>query len=293
MQIIFQYLSRDFPHFFAGASLERASTIDRLAGFGNNESVYSDAHLHLDDLLERDPEFFLRMPSPDWRGAVVAHDIEEFNRSEALRRKIPETIAGFGIHPQAPQWDTADFLATLAEQKKIGFIGEAGFDFFGDRPERVRNEENIDRQRRVFEFQLALAAHHGLPLLIHARKAMDLVLGYGKEMRKLPAVIFHGWPGRLQEAESLLGKGIPAYFSFGTPILRGAKHAIETCDGLSADRILSETDAPWQPPAGALWTNPWHIAAVVEVIASRRNMDLEAASLLLRENFIKAFGLKE
>lgn len=276
-----------------GIFLERASAIDRLAGFGDNESVYSDAHLHLDDLLKRDPEFFLRMPSPDWRGAVVAHDIEEFKRSETLRTKIPETMAGFGIHPQAPRWDTADFLATLAEQKKIGFIGEAGFDFFGDRPERVRNEENIGRQRQVFEFQLALAGRHSLPFLVHARGAMDLILGYGKEMRKLPAVIFHGWPGRLQEAEALLGKGIPAYFSFGTPILRGAKHAIETCDGLPADRILSETDAPWQPPRGAPWTNPWHIAAVAEVIASRRGMRIEAADLLLRENFNKAFGLKE
>lgn len=279
--------------FFLWIFLEGALAIDPSTGIGNNEPVYSDAHLHLDDLLDRDPEFFLRMPSPDWRGAVVSHDIEEFHRSEAVRMKIPKTIAGFGIHPQATRWDTADFLAALAEQKKIGFIGEAGFDFFGDRPERVRNEENLGRQRQAFEFQLSLAGHHGLPLLIHARKAMDLILGYGKAMKKLPAVIFHGWPGRLQEAEALLKKGIPAYFSFGTPLLRGAKHAIETCAALPADRILSETDAPWQSPIGAPWTNPWHIAAVAEVIASRRNLRTEAAESLLRDNFNKAFGLEE
>lgn len=254
--------------------------------------MYSDAHLHLCDLLKRDPEFFLRLPSPDWRGAVVAHDRDEFERSEALRERIPGTIAGFGVHPQAVRWDTADFLGVLAEQKKIGFIGEAGFDFFGDKPERVRNEENLRRQREVFEFQLALAERHSLPLVIHARKAIDLLLAYGKEMRKLPAVIFHGWPGRLQDAEAFLNKGIPSYFSFGTPLLRDAKHAIETCGGIPADRILSETDAPWQPPYGEPWTNPWHIAAVAEAIASHRGLDGETTGILLRENFNKAFGMK-
>ena len=77
---------------------------------------------------------------------------------------------------------------------------------------------------------------------------MDLLLGYGPRLKRLPAVIFHGWPGRYQDAQALLKKGIPAYFSFGTTLLRSAKHAIETCSSLPAERILSETDAPWQPP---------------------------------------------
>lgn len=206
---------------------------------------------------------------------------------------MPETIAGFGIHPQAPRWDTADFLASLAESQKIGFIGEAGFDFFGDKPERVRNDENIGRQKEVFEFQLALAGRYGLSLLVHARKAMDLLLGYGRELRKLRSVVFHGWPGRLHDAEAFLKKGVPAYFSFGTPLLRGARHALETCEGLPAERILSETDAPWQPPLGEGWTTPRHIEAVSKVIGSCRHMDSDAVGFLLRENFNKAFGLKE
>ena len=254
--------------------------------------VHSDAHLHLVDLFERDPDFASRIPGPDWRGAIVAHDIAEFGRSEALRTGLPLTIAGFGIHPQGIRDDTASFLSTLATEGRIRFIGEAGFDFFGDRPERVRNDLNLRRQRIAFELQLSLAVGRGLPLLIHSRKGMDILLGYGSAMRRLPALIFHGWPGRAQDARAFLEKGVPAYFSFGTTLLRSAKHAFESCAAIPEDRILSETDAPWQPPAGATWTGPNLIIAIADTIAAIRQVDPEAMRLRLRENFNKAFGVQ-
>jgi TatD DNase family protein len=190
--------------------------------------VYSDAHLHLVDLAEREPSFDSRLVGKDWVGAVVSHDAAEFERSEVLRQALPPTVAGFGIHPQGIREDTMEFLADLAARKRIGFIGEAGFDFFGDRAARVRNAENIRDQRRCFEFQLDLGTRHGLPLLIHSRKSTDLLLGYGRQLSRLPAVIFHGWPGRLDEAKAFLSKGVKAYFSFGTTLLRDARHAMES-----------------------------------------------------------------
>ena len=254
--------------------------------------MYSDSHLHLVDLVGRDPDFLSRLPTQDWKGAVAAHDIGEFEKSETLRKVLPPTLAGFGIHPQAIRWDTADFLCSLAEEGKISFIGEAGFDFFGDRPERIRTEENLAKQAEAFEFQLSLAVRCDLPLLIHARKGMDILLAYGRKMKLLPAVIFHGWPGRLQDAEAFLKKGVPAYFSFGTTLLRSAKHAIETCAGIPVELILSETDAPWQPPAGEAWTNIGHIAAVSAAIAEIRGIDAETMCGYLRENYDRAFSPK-
>lgn len=261
--------------------------------------MHSDAHLHLVDLEDRDPAFAVKIPGPDWCGAVVSHDMAEFLRSEALRASLPPTIAGFGIHPQAVRMDTAEFLAELASSRRIGFIGEAGFDFFGDRPERVRNDENLAAQRKTFEFQLDLALRCDLPLLVHARKGTDLIMGYWRQLRRLRSVIFHGWPGRINDAKALLEKGIPAYFSFGTPLLRGARHALESIAGLPPGRILSETDAPWQPRHGRMHTGPEDILAVEQAIAdagiafsaaSSREEALMEARLLLRKNFIAAFG---
>ncbi|MDP2790982.1 MAG: TatD family hydrolase, partial [Rectinemataceae bacterium] len=146
--------------------------------------------------------------------------------------------------------------------------------------------------KQAFEFQLALSVGKGLPLLVHSRKALDILLGYGAAMKRLPALIFHGWPGRAQDARAFLDKGLPAYFSFGTTLLRSATHAFETCAAIPEDRILSETDAPWQAPAGAVWTGADLIIGVAGTIASIRQVDPESMRLRLRENFNKAFGLQ-
>jgi TatD DNase family protein len=254
--------------------------------------VYTDSHLHLADIASREPGLLLNFPLAEWRGAVVAHSIEEFETSETLRRNLPPTVSGFGIHPQGIRWDTADFLCDLVKNGKISFIGEAGFDFFGDRPERIRNVENLKAQKDIFEFQLALADRFSLPLLIHARKAMDIILGYGPRLKRLPAVIFHGWPGRIQDAQALAEKGIPAFFSFGTTLMRSAKHAVETCRSVPVDRVLSETDAPWQPPSGETWTSPAQIVAVSASMARIRNLSEEAMLEQLAANFRAAFRMK-
>ena len=252
--------------------------------------MYSDAHLHLVDLAKRGPVSGAGLVDRDWVGAVVAHDIAEFGFSESLRQGIPPSVAGFGIHPQGIRADTMDFLASLAAEGRIAFIGEAGFDFFGDRPDRIRNEANLRAQTVCFEFQLGLCQKHGLPLLVHSRKATDILLGYGPRLARLPAVIFHGWPGRLEDARAFLKKGVSAYFSFGTTLLRGARHAVECCSALPAETLLSETDAPWQPPRGEAWTKAESIVEVTTAMTGLRGLDMDAMGVLLRRNFEAAFG---
>ncbi len=252
--------------------------------------MYCDAHLHPFDLSRNDPAGWNILPSPEWRGAVVSHDIREYAHTQELRRLLPPTFNGFGIHPQDPRQDTMEFISGLSSRREIDYIGEAGFDFFGDTPLRVRNEDNLRQQRAIFEFQAALAEKHDLPLIIHSRKGMDLILGYGRQLRRLRSVIFHSWPGRILETQAFLKQGINAYFSFGTTLLRGARHAIESCDGLDTRRILSETDAPWQPPRGCVWTRAEKIVEVVDVIASVRRIPADEAQRVLADNFFTAFG---
>jgi TatD DNase family protein len=251
--------------------------------------MYTDAHLHLVDLEAREGAFWNTILPFEWRGAVVAHDIEEFKISQTIRQKIGATVCGFGIHPQNPIWDTADFLSVLASTRQIDFVGEAGFDFFGDTAQRERTAENIAVQRGIFEFQVGLAFKYSLPLLIHTRKAMDILMGYGKSLKKLPSVIFHSWPGRLVEADGLAKKGINAFFSIGTPILRDAKHSIESCAGIESSRLLAETDAPWQVPRDEPFTRREKIVDITKAMANARDVKEEKMAELLVRNFRAAF----
>ncbi|MEN6492298.1 MAG: TatD family hydrolase [Rectinema sp.] len=253
--------------------------------------MYCDAHIHLVDLDGREPGFARKALQFSWRGAVVSHDPAEFLQSEALRAKMPPTIAGFGIHPQNPDMQNATFLSSLCDEKKIQFIGETGFDFFGDGPLRSRNPDAMRRQAEAFLFQARLAARAQLPLVVHLRKATDVFMAYGRELDGVPSVIFHCWPGRLEEAKMILKKGINAYFSFGTPLLRDSKHAIESLLGLPASRILSETDAPWQPPHGSAWTRLEHIVDITDKMAHVLELDSKALAPLLEKNFTAAYLL--
>lgn len=255
-------------------------------------TMQSDAHIHLVDLAQKEPGFLNLLAGMDWRGAGVCHDREEFEVSKSYITALPGSILGFGIHPQGLRADTQDYLADLVQNRRIAFIGEAGFEFFGDRPEWIRNEKNLEDQRRVFEFQLALAIESGLPLLIHSRKATDILLAYAPKLRRLRSLVFHGWPGRIHDAKAFLEKGINAYFSFGTPLLRQAAHGLESCEALPEERLLSETDAPWQPPRGSEWTRTSHLNEIVKIMADTRKIGVMEMEMLLRRNFLNAFGLE-
>jgi TatD DNase family protein len=255
--------------------------------------MFTDAHIHFMDLHGRDPGFIGRYAAGPYLACAASHDEAEFLATEALRGEGASFVASFGIHPQWPVWKNADFLAGLAAKGQIAIIGEAGFDFFGDRPERVRTRENEDQQTAVFEYQLALAERHGLPLLLHLRKAMDKAFAYSSRLARLPAVVFHSYSGTAREAADILARRVPAFFSFGGAIMNGHKRAIEACKTLPEDRLLSETDAPWQPPRGAEFCPFEAIVDIVAAMASLRGVDPSALEASLEDNFCRVYPAAE
>jgi TatD DNase family protein len=252
--------------------------------------VPADAHIHFRDLHSRDPEFPSRFAASGWMACAASHDRDEFAWTESLRAQGLVFASSFGIHPQSPIMAHADFLADLATSGRIAIIGEAGFDFFGDVPERVRNPANESQQRLAFEFQLELAERHGLPLLLHVRRAMDLVFEYSRRLARLPAALFHSWPGTSGEGLSLLRRGVPARFSFGSIILNGHKRAIESAALFPSETLLSETDAPWQPPKGRPFSRFEDLGAVIDALAEIRGLDASVMDRILVDNYRLIYG---
>jgi TatD DNase family protein len=255
----------------------------------------SDAHLHLFDLESARPGSVAALAAAVRAGlgrrrATACHDRAEFEATEAYRATGLPFELGFGIHPQRAVWDDADFLAALAREGRIAAIGECGFEFYGDRPEWTRGVENEKRQRAIFEIQLALARERSLPIVVHQRRALDLVFAYARELKRLRAVVFHGWNGPLREAEALLAKGVRAFFSFGTPLLNGNLKAAASCKGLPDGAILLETDAPWQPPRGERLCLPEHVDRVLAAAAALRGAAPEAIAGLVNRNYETVFG---
>ena len=221
-----------------------------------------DAHFHYAVCKE----LGLELPSFDektvWQGISCAHSKKEFE----LQASAPDcVIQAYGMHPQNAEYEnikeSSEFLENLLQEKKISFIGEAGFDFFTE-----AFKKSAARQEEIWNIQLDLALKYDVPLVIHCRKANHKLFEYSKQLKKLPEVLFHSFMGPPVEALSLLNRGINGYFSFGKQLLNGNKKAIACVRDLPSNRILAETDAPFQTLKGEKFTAPSEIVRVYQAM---------------------------
>ena len=245
--------------------------------------MYIDAHLHPADYLDLcassgESDSLAGMFAQPTSLCCSAHDHTEYERHRRLFERdvcgnagspteTPRILFSLGIHPQNPVTDEAEFLYRLLEKKEIQAIGECGFDFFNDEYKRL-----LPMQQKVWDMQLRWAQEFQLPVVIHCRKALHLLFDSVPQLKKLPAVIFHGWGGSPQEAASFLKKGVNAYFSIGKAVLRGQKSVCAMAASFDSTRLLTETDAPYMRLKAESYSHPRDIIAVTAQCAKLRKM---------------------
>ena len=176
------------------------------------------------------------------------------------------------------------FLETLLSEKKIDAVGECGFDFFTQEFKSTKENQEIAWSR-----QIELAASYGTPLVVHLRKAVEKIFRDSKILKKIPSVVFHSFPGAVAEAKSILSHGVNAYFSFGKPLLNGKKSAIDCVKNLPLERLVLETDAPYQTLKGEESTVPSDIFRVYEAASKIRGDSVDVLSESIFENFRRIY----
>ena len=127
--------------------------------------------------------------------------------------------------------ETLKELDRLAASPFCKAIGEAGLDKFVS--------TSLSLQRELFVRQAELAAAHRLPVIVHCVKAWDELLSARKDIPAAAVCIIHGFRGKPQLAESLLGKGF--YLSFG---FRFHPQSLTLCP---SDRLFFESDEDPRP----------------------------------------------
>jgi TatD DNase family protein len=272
--------------------------------------MLSDAHCHPHDLNR----IFSGAEEERRRLGVIcaasSTSLEEFEYHEALSGEaraggFPPLVLCFAVHPQLPasiadpgeEPETGkklglDTLDTLARGGRLGAIGETGFDLFNA---AFRETEKI--QDELFQAHLETALSLDLPLVLHVRRAMHKIFAYAKELKRCQALIFHSWSGTAGEAESFLKRGMNVFFSFGTTLLLNHREAMRCCASCPPDRLLLETDAPWQPLRGKAYSSWADLPAVIEAAAALRRQTagpggtVEELETLTENNFRRAFAL--
>lgn len=239
------------------------------------KKAYFDAHFH----------WFFAKNNPENHiddnfiicGCTCAHSIKEWKFQEEKRAELKlenEVFLSFGIHPQCCNQNTdldelCVFMEKLASDKKLDAIGEMGFDFYTS-----EYKSNAVLQEKMFVFQLELALKYNLPVVIHCRKANEKLFEYSKSLKKLPFVLFHSFMGTAVEANSLINRGINAKFSFGKQMMNNNKKVIECVRELPLERLLFETDAPYQTLKNEKETYLVDIRTVYDAAWKIRQIDL-------------------
>lgn len=230
-----------------------------------------DSHLHL-DAPEFDADRVQVLAAARAAGVdgfvVPAVARAGFQNLATLAREHADVYPAYGLHPMyLVEHDDADpeFLGRwLAEHPAVA-VGECGLDFY------VAGLD-VDRQRRLFEAQLHIARDAGLPVILHARKAVDVVSALVRKVGRLTGVV-HSFSGSVDQARRLIDLGFR--LGFGGPLTYPRANRLrQLVATLPADALLVETDAPDQPLCGHQGERnvPSHLPAVIEVMAALRSV---------------------
>ena len=187
--------------------------------------MLTDAHCHPFDLNKVFLDF-AAMQSTKILCAASASSKEEFDYNDYFAKNNAgiSVYPCFAVHPQLPAYlnnsgdekeislkiyELLNLLEEIAGQGRLSAIGETGYDLLNE-----QYQETEALQNEIFNAHLETALRYNLPLVLHVRRAMHKIFEHSISLKKCRAVVFHSWSGTKAEAESLLARGINAYFSF-------------------------------------------------------------------------------
>lgn len=238
---------------------------------------YLDSHIHLQDYKSHTAEEVLSEAAQNGvvRFVNPSSHHDDWQKVSALVEKYPQVIPAYGVHPWyvneiADGWEAR--LARLLEENPCAFAGECGID-------RLKNPET-ETQLKIFKIQAALAAEYKRPLIVHAVKAW----GIFENLLSLlpPRTVFHSFTGPAEIGRSIQKHGF--FLGINFSVLR-KKNAAEILRGISLERVLLETDGPYQnniKDGGE--TLPRNLPLLAEKIAMLAGVSLEKFKTFLERS---------
>ena len=187
----------------------------------------------------------------------------------AVCNAAPGLYPAYGLHPMYLHAHRPQHLVELRqwiEREHPVALGECGLDFFVE-------GLDADAQQRLFDTQLRLAREYDLPVIVHARRAVDAVIAAIRHHSPLRGVV-HSFSGSPEQARQLWQLGF--LIGLGGPVTyERANRLRKLVATMPLEYLLLETDAPDQPDAGIRGqrNEPARLTAVLDAIATLRDED--------------------
>jgi len=257
----------------------------------NRSPALIDSHIHLDDdrLQGTKKAVLAAARQANVAGMVVpATTFARWPMVKAICQEVEEAHACYGLHPcfcLDHQEDHIAALATWIGREHPVAVGECGLDYF------ISNA-NKSVQQNIFAAQLALAREFDLPIVIHARKAVEDVIRMVRSSGHYRGVV-HSFNGSLQQAHRLFDLGYK--ISLGGAVTYPRATRLQSLAGkVPLDSLLLETDAPDQVDANhpGEVNQPAYLVDIWQMISQLRSESSEEVARLTTQNAIELFGLQ-
>ena len=247
-----------------------------------------DTHCHLDaGEFDRDRAAVVaRAVDVDVRWQVVpAIDAAGWPKLREVCAAAPGLLPAYGLHPMfvdRHRPEHLDLLREWIERERPVAVGECGLDYY---------VEGLDRDAQAFHFegQLRLAREFDLPVVVHARHAVDAVIAALRRVGGLRGVI-HSFSGSEEQAAQLWKLGF--LLGLGGPVTyERARRLRRIAATMPLEQLLLETDAPDQPDAAIRGqrNEPARITVVLDCIAALRGESSDAIAATTTANAARLF----
>jgi TatD DNase family protein len=247
-----------------------------------------DTHCHLDAAeFDADRDAVIAAATAAGVCAIVipATSVANFSTVRDVAHRFKGGYYGLGIHPlfieQAQPADLITLRARIAESMddpRFVAIGEIGLDFFVT---ELGSGALRAKQEHFYRAQLEMALAFNLPVLLHVRRAQDIILKHLRRLPRLVGGIAHAFNGSTQQAQALIERGLA--LGLGATMtyprsLQIRRHAAN----VSLDSLVLETDAPGSPP---VWLHtpdrrnvPAHMQGIAQALAELRGTLIETVA---------------
>lgn len=249
-----------------------------------------DSHSHI-DAPEFDPDrddVIRRAEAAGVTGQLVpAIACAAWPKLKSICDAWPGLLPAYGLHPMFLDQHRPEHLDSLRqwiEREHPKAVGECGLDFFVEGLDAVA-------QRMYFRRQLEIARDFDLPVVLHARRAVEEVIATIRSVGGLRGVI-HSYSGSEEQARRLFSLGF--LLGIGGPVTHERARRLRGIVGTApVESLLLETDSPDQPDAlhRGQRNEPALIVNVLETVAGLRRMCAGSLADATRRNAQRLFGL--
>ncbi len=192
-----------------------------------------------------------------------------------------------GLHPCSVKKNYKQELAIVEEwldKRAFCAVGEIGIDLYWDKT-------FLEEQKEAFLTQVGWAKELGIPIVIHARESLDILIDLvTKEQDGRLTGIFHCFTGTPEQARAIIGLGF--YMGIGGVLTYKNAGLDVTVKDIPLDYLVLETDAPYLTPVPyrGKRNESAYIRIIAEKLSEIKKMDFAEIAATSTTNAKKIFG---